>query len=189
VSDGMSSSNAALHEVVPDDGLLLEQAAAGNERAFTQLYRRYARYVAAVAYRVMGSDAEIDDVVQEAFLDASRSLGTVREVAGLRAWLGRITVRRVHKRLARRRRWHWLARAHHETIPTISDPALRTQVTDLYRALDTLPAKVRIPWVLHRIEGETLPDVAVMCDISLATAKRRIAVAAAHVERVLDEKR
>jgi len=59
-----------VHEVVPDDALLLAQAADGNERAFTQLYRRYARYVAAIAYRVMGSDAELDDVVQEAFLDA-----------------------------------------------------------------------------------------------------------------------
>jgi RNA polymerase sigma-70 factor (ECF subfamily) len=179
---------ASLHEVVPDDGLLLAQAASGNERAFTQLYHRYARYVAAVAYRVMGSDAELDDVVQEAFLDASKSLGSLREVAGLRAWLGRITVRRVHKRLARRRRWRWLVREQHETAAAVSDPALRMRVADLYRALDGLPPKVRIPWVLHRIEGETLPDVAAMCEISLATAKRRIAAASAHVEQVLDEK-
>jgi RNA polymerase sigma-70 factor, ECF subfamily len=178
----------SLHEIVHDDGVLLAQAAGGSDRAFTQLYRRYARYVAAVAYRVMGSDAEIDDVVQEAFLDAARSLDSVREVAGLRAWLGRITVRRVHKRLARRRRFRWLLREQQNTAIAVSDPSLRTRVTDLYRALDGLSPKMRIPWVLHNVEGETLPDVAAMCDISLATAKRRIAVAAAHVEQVLDEK-
>jgi RNA polymerase sigma-70 factor (ECF subfamily) len=183
------SSSHSIHEIVPDDGLLLEQAAAGNERAFAQLYRRYARYVATVAYRVMGSDGEIDDVVQEAFLDASRALGSLREAAGLRAWLGRITVRRVHKRLARRRRWHWIIREQQEMAITISDPGLRTRVTDLYRALDALSPKTRIPWVLHYIEGETLPDVAAMCDISLATVKRRIAAASAHVEQVLDETR
>ncbi len=186
MTDGMAS--LSLHEVVPDDALLLAQAVAGNERAFSQLYHRYARYMAAIAYRIMGSDAEVDDVVQEAFLDAHGSLASLREVGVLRAWLGRITVRRVHKRLARARRWRWLLREHHETSIVISDPALRTRVTDLYRVLDTLAPKVRIPWVLHRIEGETLPDVATMCDISLATAKRRIAEASAAVQEVLDDK-
>jgi len=177
-----------VHEVVPDDALLLAQAADGNERAFTQLYRRYARYVAAIAYRVMGSDAELDDVVQEAFLDAYGSIKSLREATVLRAWLGKIVVRRVHKRLTRRRRWRFLNRESYQTAVTVSDPALRTRVTDLYRTLDGLPPKLRIPWVLHCIEGETLPDVAVMCDISLATAKRRIAAASAHVEGVLNEK-
>ena len=181
--------SASLHEIVANDGVLLEQAAAGSERAFTQIYRRYARYVATVAYRVMGSDAELDDVVQEAFLDASRSIGTLRDAAGLRAWLGRITVRRVYKRLARRRRWRWMLREAQEPSVVFSDPGLRAQLTDLYRSLDALPPKLRIPWILHRIEGETLPDVATMGEISLATVKRRIAAASAHVEQVLDEKR
>lgn len=182
-------ASISLHEVLPDDGVLLAQAASGSERAFTQLYRRYARYVATIAYRIMGSDAELDDVVQEVFLDAAGALASVREAEGLRGWLGRITVRRIHKRLARRRRWRWLLREQQEVAVTVSDPALKTRVTDLYRALERLPPDTRIPWVLHVIEGETLPDVARMCDVSLATAKRRIAKAAAHVERVLDERR
>ncbi|HEY3818283.1 MAG TPA: RNA polymerase sigma factor [Polyangiaceae bacterium] len=182
-------ASISLHEVAPDDRALLAQAVDGNERAFALLYRRHARYVAGVAYRVMGSDAELDDVVQEVFLDASGALASVREADGLRGWLARITVRRVYKRLARRRRWRWLQRDQQELAVTVSDPALKTRVTDLYRTLERLAPNIRIPWVLHAIEGETLPDVARMCDISLATAKRRIAKAAAHVEWTLDEKR
>jgi len=70
---------------------------------------------------------------------------------------------------------------------TVSEPRVGARIEDLYEALEALPPKARIPWVLHCIEGETLPDVAVMCDVSLATVKRRIASASAHVNRKLHE--
>ena len=50
---------------------------------------------------------------------------------------------------------------------------------------DGCRAKLRIPWTLHAIDGETLPDVARLCDISVATAKRRIADAAGRLDRRL----
>ena len=48
---------------------------------------------------------------------------------------------------------------------------------------DRLPAKLRIPWVLSRIADESLPDVAVLCETSLATVKRRIALAEERLAR------
>jgi RNA polymerase sigma-70 factor (ECF subfamily) len=181
------SAHPSFHEVVPDDAALLAQAVAGNDRAFAALYRRHARYVAGVAYRILGTDAEIDDVVQEAFCDAARALADLKDSRGLRAWLASITVRRIHKRLARRRRWRWLLGAAQNVAPTASDPRALGQVAALYDALDTLPPKTRVPWTLHVLEGETLPAVAKMCNVSLATAKRRIAEAATDLERKLHE--
>ena len=93
----------------------------------------------------MGSDAELDDVVQEVFLDAAGALASVREADSLRGWLGRITVHRIHKRLARRRRSSWLLREQREIVVTVSDPAVKTRVTDLYRALERLPPETRSP--------------------------------------------
>ena len=91
------------------------------------------------------------------------------------------------RRIARRRRWQWLLGAAEEVLPTASDPRMRQRVHELYDALHTVPPKLRIPWILHVIEGETLPDVSRLCDISLATAKRRIAEAGARVERRLHD--
>jgi RNA polymerase sigma-70 factor, ECF subfamily len=167
------------------DAVLVADAALGSDRAFAALYRRHARYVAGVVYRILGSDAELDDVVQETFCDASNALGSLKDPAGLRAWLARIAVRRIHKRLAKRRRWRWFVGQAEHMIPTVSDPAMRQAVDALYEALDDLPPKLRIPWTLHTLEGETLPDVASACEISLATAKRRIAQAAERIERKL----
>jgi RNA polymerase sigma-70 factor (ECF subfamily) len=94
-----------------------------------------------------------------------------------------IAVRRAHRHLARRRRrWSLLSRLA-EVGTTVSDPADRGDVDELYRALDRLPRELRVPWALHRIEQFSLPDVAEACEVSLATAKRRIAEAERRMER------
>jgi RNA polymerase sigma-70 factor (ECF subfamily) len=173
--------------VATDDATLVAQACAGNDRAFEMLYRRHARYVAGVTYRLLGNDAEVDDVLQEAFCDAAGALRGLREPADFRAWIVRIAVHRVYRRFARKRRWQWLLSAVEQVTPNVSDPHARQRVQELYEALGTLPAKLRIPWSLHVIEGETLPEVARLCEISLATAKRRIADAGARVARRLSE--
>jgi RNA polymerase sigma-70 factor (ECF subfamily) len=180
-------TQSPLHEVAPDDATLVAQAIDGNERAFATLYRRHARYVAGVVYRLMGSDAELEDVVQEAFIDASRALSSLNDPGGFRSWLARIVVRRVHKRLARRRRWRWLLGAVADVVPKVSDPAVRERVDVVYEALDAIAPQLRIPWTLHVIEGQTLPEVAAICEVSLATVKRRIADASAIIERRLHE--
>jgi len=143
--------------------------------------------MAGVTYRLLGNDAEVDDVLQEAFLDAAGALGDLRDPDELRPWLARIAIRRVYKRMARRRRWRWLQAAVKLVTPEVSDPWARQRVQDLYEALATLPAKLRIPWTLHAIDGETLPEVGRLCDISLATAKRRVADAQARLDRRLRE--
>jgi RNA polymerase sigma-70 factor (ECF subfamily) len=53
----------------------------------------------------------------------------------------------------------------------------RILVATVYRALDRIPANERVPWTLRHVEGESLDQVAVLCDVSLATVKRRIGAA------------
>lgn len=177
-----------VHEVVPDDATLVAQAIAGNDRAFGTLYRRHARYVAGIVYRLMGNDSELEDVVQEGFVDASRALAQLSEPGDFRPWLARIVVRRVHKRLARRRRFRWLVGAVGDVSPKVSDPKGQEAADTLYEVLETISPKVRVPWTLHVIEGQTLPEVATTCELSLATVKRRIADASALIERRLHER-
>jgi RNA polymerase sigma-70 factor (ECF subfamily) len=96
-----------------------------------------------------------------------------------------IVVRRVHKRLAKRRRFRFLSRAVELVHPRASNPHDQRVVDELYEVLEQLSPDLRVPWVLHHVEGETLPEVAKMCDVSLATVKRRIAEAEVRVNRRL----
>jgi DNA-directed RNA polymerase specialized sigma24 family protein len=67
-----------------------------------------------------------------------------------------------------------------------SDPRARGPVDELYEVLDRLPERARTPWLMHKVVGESLADTALICDVSLTTAKRRIAEAEARLRRKLD---
>jgi len=165
------------------DAALVERARQLDEAAFAALYRRHARYLAGIIYRLMGDAAELDDIIQETFLQAGDALAQLDRPERIRPWLVTIAVRRAHRHLARRRRRWFLLRDLAEVAAPASDPADRDDVDELYRALDRLPLDLRTPWVLHRIEQFSLPDVAEACDVSLATVKRRIAEAERRIER------
>jgi RNA polymerase sigma-70 factor (ECF subfamily) len=166
----------------PEEVLLVELAS-GSSQAFAEIYRRYARYVATIGYRLLGDDSELDDLVQETFLQVAAGIDGLRDPKGLRSWLATIAVRCVWRRRAQRRRRKLLHRAFGALGLTRSDPNDRRLVDDLYEQLEHVPERCRLPWLLHRVMRETLPDTAHACGISLTSAKRRIAEAEARLER------
>lgn len=168
-----------------DEAALVARAAGGDRRAFSHLYRRHARYVAGVVYRLLGGDDELDDLVQETFAEGLHCLEGLRDPEQFRRWITTIAVRRVKRRLADRYRRRDIVDHASVTAPTVSDPAQREDVETLYRALEKISDELRIPWVLHHVQGETLPDVATLCETSLSTVKRRIARAGARLSRRL----
>src|SRR4051812_21670305 len=152
-----------------DDALLVERARRDDEGAFRAIYARHCHYVAGVVYRLLGDDADLDDIVQDTFVDAADGIAALEDPGSLRRWLVVVAVRKVRTLLARRRRRQWFRWALVQFSPAASDPGDRQQVDDLYDALDRLPSNLRLPWVLHRIVDESLPSVASACDTSLAT--------------------
>ena len=63
----------------------------------------------------------------------------------------------------------------------------RALLSRVYKILDGIPANERIAWSLRHIEGEPLESVASLAGCSLATAKRRIAAAAARIEEAFGD--
>ena len=180
-----ASRHPSLRVVDSDDA----PAIAPPEMETTEsLFREYAPYVAKVALRLLGRDHEVDDVVQDVFLDAHKGIARVRDRASMKGWLRIVTVRAVYRRL-RRRRWRnvlGLERdvAEQEHIaPEPLAPESRAALRRIYELLDTLPTKERVAWALRYIEGEPLDAVALACDCSLATINRRIAAAHEKIRR------
>ncbi len=167
-----------------DDATLVARVRAGDEAAFSALYKRHARAVAAVAYRMLGDDGQLDDIVQETFVVGLRRLDKLREPQALRSWLITIAVRRVRRHLARRYRQRDLCDALDAVLPRVCQSAAQEEIHSLYRSLERLPVKHRVPWMLHHIEGETLPTVAELCGTSLSSVKRYIAAANERLRRL-----
>lgn len=155
--------------------------------AVATAFRKYSRYVAATAYRVLRNRDDVDDVVQEVFLDAVVGLDRLRDEAALRAWLTVVTIRNA---ATHRRR----LRAASVPFEFDEDSSSELPLTDggherhlllatAVAAIQALPEKLRLPWILHCLEGMALPAVAHACGCSVATVKRRVAVARAHIAR------
>ncbi len=73
-----------------DDAALIREAQAGNHAAFEELVRQYDRPVLRLALRLTRSEADAQDVYQEAFLKAYRNLGSFRFECSFYTWIYRI---------------------------------------------------------------------------------------------------
>lgn len=151
-------------------------------------FRAYASYVATLAFRVLGRQDEVEDVVHDVFVAAHGKLPDHPSEA--RAWLTVVTIRIARRRLRVRRLFRWIGL---DDVPgcaePISDasPHQHALLTALSRALDRLPVDERLAWSLRHLHHDSLDAVAVACGCSLATAKRRIASAQAKLQEVMGD--
>jgi len=162
---------------VVDEAQLIERAKSGSEAAYIELYKRHARHIAAFVYRLFGNDRDLEDIVQQTFVIGFGQLDALCEPAALGGWLRTIAFRRVKRHLAQRHKQQKLGDELAANMPRVSLPDASEEILALYRSLAKLPEKLRFPWMLHYIEGETLPAVADLCETSLSSAKRLIAKA------------
>jgi RNA polymerase sigma-70 factor, ECF subfamily len=189
----MSRSSPQLRLVpsVPDASPAPEPV--GRQPSVEELYEDYASYVGAVASRLLGRSAEVEDVVQDVFAVALQGLRRREDVREIKGWLAKVTVRRCLRQLRLRRLWALVDLAADPSYERLAEPSAgpeeRQLVSEVYRALDDVPARERVAWTLRHVEGESLEDVSVLCDCSLATAKRRIASAHEKIKLRLEGRR
>jgi RNA polymerase sigma-70 factor, ECF subfamily len=172
------------------DAELVARALRGDRWSRDVLYRRHAHYLLAISTRLLANRSEGEEVVQDAFVVGLEQLETLRDPGAVRSWLARITVNLVRRRLRRARllRFLGLDRGFEDaSLEALAAPTLRpddrAELALADRVLGRLPADRRIAWMLRRVEGLPLGEVASVCDCSLATAKRRIAAADAEMAR------
>jgi RNA polymerase sigma-70 factor, ECF subfamily len=172
------------------DAELVARALGGDRWSRDVIYRRHAHYLLAIAIRLLSNRGEGEEVVQDTFLVGFQQLGRLREPAALRGWLARIAVSLVRRRLRRERLMRFLGLDGGDddaTLASLAGSALRpddrAELALVDRVLRRIPADQRIAWMLRRVEGLPLAEVASACACSLATAKRRVAAADAEIAR------
>lgn len=174
----------------PSDAALVVAARAGETWAQEALFRRHAPRLNGLAFRVMGRDDEIDDLVQDTFIAALSALDRLEKPEAFASWIAGILVRQAYKKIRRRRMLARLGLGRaaaaidlDELVSQASSPERAAEIRTLYAVVESMPADVRIPLVLHRVEGLGLEEVAELTHVSLATVKRRIAEAHATLQQ------
>ncbi|MCG8469813.1 MAG: sigma-70 family RNA polymerase sigma factor [Gemmatimonadetes bacterium] len=159
-----------------DERSAVEQARLGDERAWRELYDAHVDLVFRLAYRVVNDRDAALDVVQEAYVKASRSIDRFRGDSSFRSWIASITLNEARS-WARKR-----ARARQVGLDTVAEPADGSRgaaeaVSDAdlaARALafvDTLPDQQREAVLLRTTEGLSYKEIAEMLDTSEGSAR------------------
>lgn len=165
-----------------DDGRLVELGLKGDRDAFGQLVSRYQSPVCALAYSACGNLAQSEDLAQETFIVAWRSLGGLKEPAKFKAWLFGIARNLIHNAFRRQTR-NPLATAEMldertEAPATVGNPAgqaiSKEEEEILWRSLENIPEAYREPLILFYREHQSIEKVAATLDLSEEAARQRL---------------
>jgi RNA polymerase sigma-70 factor (ECF subfamily) len=164
------------------DPLLVALCCAGDDTAFAELMRRRQARVRKFMYHLCRHAALGDDLAQQVFLTAWRSIGQLRSAAAFDGWLKRIMVTTWLEEARRRR-----PDATSEVDP--AEHAVHHDGTamrlDLDAALATLQPDVRLCVVLAYAEGHAHPEIAMLTGMPLGTVKSHITRGAARLRGLL----
>ena len=170
----------SLNLVHADPNDVLERAKNGDREAFRELFRRHRADVARLAFRMLGNQTDLEDVVQEVFLQVHRSLADFRGQSKFTTWLHRVTVNVVlmNRRAARSRPVFAVEALEDDDLEGGRRPdeeaSRNERMAAFRRVLERLPEKKRTVFVLHEIEGLLPAEISEIVDAPVLTVRTRL---------------
>jgi len=169
---------AAASDRASADRDLAARCSSGDRAAQRELFARVKQAVHRTLFRILGSNRDIEDLLQESFIAIYRSIHGFRGESSLNTWCSSIATRVAWAYIERRKP----AAAPLELVPEVAtdDPdaervyAAREAARRLYAALDRIDAKQRVAFALAVIDGRSLAEVAEMTGATTVAVKTRV---------------
>jgi RNA polymerase sigma-70 factor (ECF subfamily) len=175
---------------VVDDAELVGRIARHDQAAFEVLMRRHNGKLFRVARAILKDDAEAEEALQDAYLEADRHMGDFRGGARLSTWLTRIVINQALMRLRKQKRDRIVvpfgserateqgqaeADVTDERSETPPGATLRAEIRRaLERRIDELPTAFRTVFVMREVEDMTVDETAECLSIPAATVRTRL---------------
>jgi len=156
---------------------IVEGMLRGDTDAARSLYERFAGLINRLVWRLMGADPEHDDMVHQVFVNIMSRIGKIRKPASLEAWITGVTINTIREEIRKRKRrsiFHLSPRVGERTCAPMSVDDRRL-LRRFYDIQNRMRANDRIVFMLHFFEGQSLGEISVTCQCSMATCKRRLA--------------
>jgi RNA polymerase sigma-70 factor (ECF subfamily) len=185
-SPGMSEAAAVARTAgdAPSDEEVVRRVRAGEPELFEILMRRHNQRLYRVARSIVRNEAEAEDVMQQAYVNAYTHLDQYADRARFSTWLTRIAVHEALGRLRRRRRVREVdvSSETEETGVTLTSaepsPEQQALTGELRRllegAVDALPSTSRSAFVLREVEGLSTAEAAECLGVSEDVVKTRL---------------
>jgi RNA polymerase sigma-70 factor (ECF subfamily) len=166
----------------PTEAELAEACRRGNVRAFERLYQIHSARMKSLAFHLLGSRADAEDTVQEAFLKVYRAAHGFEGHSSLSTWIYRILINCCYDAIRKRQR---LAES-----PAPSDFRAETNVplkVALQRALSALNERQRMVFLLFEVEGLRHSEIAAILEVPEGTSRSWLFEAKSQLKRLLTE--
>ena len=160
---------------------LIQRAQNGDREAFGVLLRSYQRRIYSLALHYTRNPMDAEDLSQEVWLKAYRSLSGFRGECGFYTWLRQITIRTL---LNQQRTSFWLFGKKSSTRVSLDDVELpqyieanlhdRLLIEQVRQVLETLTPRERLIFLLKHQEGMTYEEIADSCGVSVGTIKKAL---------------
>lgn len=173
------------------DEELVQECLAGDRSAYGELVKRHNGRVKAIAYRGLRDEALAEDLAQEVFIRAYRSLHRFQIGRRFGPWLSAITANRIRDHLksrARRGEVSWdLERTSEASATPLDRAAARQMLSRVGQGVAKMPEETREVLRLRFVLGLDYEDVAAALDLPLGTVKSRISRARGALRKELGE--
>jgi len=166
-----------------DEQALVQQAAQGDTKAFGELVQRYQHALVAGARHLTRSEADAEDLAQDALIDAYRKLPTLKDAGKFRAWLYGILRHKCLDALRRQRRADLPLDDYAEVLPA----PLPQEPSELAALLATLPLADRDVLIGRYLQGLEYHELAMALGTNEKTARKRVSRARAKLRQLANE--
>lgn len=168
---------------------LVNECRTGSRKAQFELYKLYANAMYNVALRIVNDDAEAEDVLQEAFLDAFNRIRDFRQETTFGLWLKQIVINRSINYL-RKRKAELVSLDEVEIAdkPTYDDSETILKVEAIKEAMNELPDGYRVVLTLYLFEGYDHEEIAHILKITENTSRSQYMRAKRKLNSLLEMK-
>ena len=168
----------ASEAVRAEDLALARRAAAGDRAAQRDVFLAQRKAVHHSLFRILGSNRELEDLVQDAFFEIFRALPSFRGDSTLTRWCQTIATRIAYLAISRKRPPAIDLALVEDTLAGDIDQRRESHIREaarrLYAALDRLDPKQRIAFALATIDGLSMAEVAALTESSIVAVKTRV---------------
>jgi RNA polymerase sigma factor (sigma-70 family) len=174
---------------VSEEQHLIEQARTGDEAAMEVLFHMHVTQSVRLAYLICGDWGLAEDAVQDAFVNAFRSLKYFRDGAPFAPWFTRIVVNQAKNKKSRIRRFFPLKEAEGYTsvFSTEDEVLAREKERLLLQAVEKLDDKHRLPVLLKYLTGYSEAETAQILHLPVSTVKSRLHTARHRLKSALTD--
>lgn len=185
---GIAESLLYSDESRKEDAILIEKVKQGGFDAFERIVRKYESRIYSHCVKFLNNQEDTEDVLQETFLQAYRSLGSFRGDAAFSTWLFKIATNGCLMRLRKRKKVDLVSidkpiefdgsMVRREIVDWSKNPTLMSNADDLRATLDRiiadLPEDKRIVFIMKDVEGFSNVEIGQILNMTVAAVKSRL---------------